>query len=113
MTCADYNDILNTLDDITVEVQVTSEFFSPKQYVDHGTMPLQVDYERGNLNSLFSQDKQLNVAQDAITFKRSWFNNKWPGYGEDIKTYFVQSEGYGVTPIAKEQSDTSTGFMNY
>lgn len=55
VTCADYNtEVLTALDDITVDIQLTSEFFDPQQYNEEGTMPLQVDYEQGNLNSLFA-----------------------------------------------------------
>ena len=46
--------MLSFLDQITVDVQLTSEFFDPNKYLEHEELPLRIDYHHGSLNSLFA-----------------------------------------------------------
>ena len=89
VTCVDYNVMLPLLDQIVVDVQLTSEFFDPNQYMDDEGLPLQVNYEQSSLNRLFAQTKEFAVALDDIDFRPSLFNNRLPSYRDTIETFFV------------------------
>ena len=76
-------------------------------------MPLSTDFQSSNLNALFAQTRQLSIAKDEVVFKRSWFNNRFPGIGDHIISYFVQSNNYGTLPIVSQQTEATVGFLNY